>query len=251
MSKRPIVFFDLETTGKSSNPDKVRIIEISARKVDPDTLEQIGETYHKYCNNGDVPIDPDAYERHGIKEKDLVGQPTFQEIAKEVYDYFDGCDVGGYFCSVFDIPILYYSFIRAGLSWDYKNVKNYDIYTLYRKFHSGKLCDVYKSYTGKDLENAHEADADIMATIDVYREMKKKSEEFDDSDLDYYSENLDVMGNFKVRVNESGKKEIYIDFGKYKGTSVDKIDKSYFKWICESDFAPDVKHYAKKIYSML
>ena len=250
MSK-PIVFFDLETTGKSSNPDNVRIIEISAYKVDPETLEVLGTLYHK-CNNDGVPIDPDATERHGMTEKDLVGLPTFRDVAKETFDFFDGCDVGGYYCSVFDIPILYYSFIRSGFTWKYKNLKNYDIYTLYRKFNSGKLAEVYKRYTGKDLNDAHHATADIEATLDVYREMRKRQEEFEDSDLNYYNDFVDMPGNFKVRILENGAKEIYIDFGKWKGTSVDKVDKSYMKWIMENETFPvDTRHYARMIYERM
>lgn len=248
MNERPIVFFDLETTGKSQNPDNVRIIEISAIKVDANTLDVIDSLYFK-CNNGDVPIDPDATERHGMTEADLVGCPTFQECAKVTFDFFQGCDVGGYYCSVFDIPILYYSFIRAGLTWDYKTLKNYDIYTLYRKFNSGKLADVYMKYTGKDLTNAHQASADVDATLEVYKEMRKRNEEFEDVDLDYFNDRLDLPGNFKIRILESGVKEIYVDFGKWKGSSIDKVDKSYFKWMMESDIFPvDTRHYAKLIY---
>ena len=247
MSK-PIVFFDLETTGKSQNPDDVRIIEISAVKVNPETLDVIDNLYFK-CNNDGVPIQPDATERHGMVEADLVGYPTFQSVAKEVYDFFEGCDVGGYYCSVFDIPILYYSFIRGGITWDYKTVKNYDIYTLYRKFHSGKLMEVYKLYTGKDLNDAHHASADIDATLEVYREMRKKNEEFEESDLNYFNDRLDMPGNFKVRLLEGGVKEVYLDFGKWKGSSIDKVDKSYFKWMMENaSFPADTRHYAKIIY---
>ena len=136
MSK-PIVFFDLETTGKSKNPDDVRIIEISAIKVNPDTLEETDRLYHK-CSNDGVPIDPDATERHGMVEADVAGYPPFSKYAKETFDFFQGCDVGGYYSSVFDIPILYYSFIREGLTWDYKNVKNYDVFTLYRRYNSNQ-----------------------------------------------------------------------------------------------------------------
>ena len=180
--RRPIVFFDLETTGKSQNPDDVRILEISAVKVNPETLEVIDKLYYK-CNNDGVPIDPDATERHGLVEADLIGFPPFKEVAKQSFDFFNGCDVGGYYCSVFDIPILYYSFIRAGFTWDYKTINNYDIYTLYRKFNSGKLADVYKKYTGKDLTDAHHATADIDATLEIYKEMRNRSEEFESSDL--------------------------------------------------------------------
>lgn len=248
MLEKPIVFFDLETTGKHSNPDNVRIIEICAIKVDPITLETIDKLYYK-CSNGDVPIDPDATERHGMTEADLVGLPTFQECAKATFDFFQGCDVGGYYCSVFDIPILYYSFIRAGLTWNYRILKNYDIFTLWRKYNSNKLGDVYKRLTGKDLEDAHEATADIEATLEVYKIMRGNNEEFEDVDLDYFNDRLDLPGNFKYRILESGAKEIYIDFGKWKGTSVDKVDKSYFKWIMENaDFPVDTRHYAKLIY---
>ena len=251
MDMKPIVFFDLETTGKSNNPDNVRIIEISAKKVNPDTLEVIDNFYAK-CNNEGVPIDPDATERHGIVESDLVGLPTFQSIAKSCFDFFDGCDVGGYYDTVFDVPILYFSFLRAGLRWDFKTPKNYDIYTLYRKYNSGKLAEVYNRYTGKTLDDAHEADADINATLDVYREMRNRGEEFEEAELDTYSDRLDMMGNFKTRITETGKKEHYIAFGKWKGTDLNKVDKSYFKWIAENqDFPSDTRYYARKLYDSL
>lgn len=247
MSK-PIVFFDLETTGKSSNPDNVRIIEISAIKVNPDTLEEI-DSFYKKCNNDGVPIDPDATERHGMVEADLVGYPSFQSVAKDAFDFFNGCDVGGYYCTVFDIPILYYSFIRAGLTWDYKSINNYDIYSLYRKYNSGKLADVYKKFTGKDLNDAHHAKADIEATLEVYQIMRGRDEDFEASDLNTFNMYLDMPGNFKIRILESGVKEIYLDFGKWKGVNIDNVDKSYFKWMMENESFPvDTRHYAKMIY---
>lgn len=248
MSK-PIVFFDLETTGKTQNNyEDVRIIEISAKKVDPDTLEEIDSLYFK-CNNDGVPIAPDATERHGMVEADVADYPPFSVHAKEVFDFFQGCDVGGYYSSVFDVPILYYSFIRAGLTWDYKNLKNYDIFTLYRKYNSNHLGDVYKRLTGKDLEDAHHANADIEATLEIYRIMRGKSQEFEDAELNYFNDRLDMPGNFKIRLLENGAKEVYVDFGKWKGTSIDKVEKSYFKWIMENDTFPvDTRHYARMIY---
>lgn len=248
MSK-PIVFFDLETTGKTQNNyEDVRIIEISAKKVDPDTLEEIDSLYFK-CNNDGVPIAPDATERHGMVEADIADYPPFSVHAKEVFDFFQGCDVGGYYSSVFDIPILYYSFIRAGLTWDYKNVKNYDIFSLYRKYNSNHLCDVYKRLTGKDLNDAHHATADIEATLEIYKIMRGNDQEFEDSELNYFNDRLDMPGNFKIRILEDGVKEIYLDFGKWKGTSVDKVEKSYFKWIMENESFPvDTRHYARMIY---
>ena len=89
MDKKPIVFFDLETTGKNINYDKVRIIEISAIKVNPDTLEEISRLYFK-CSNDGVPIDPDATERHGMVEADVAEYPPFREYAKETFEFFKG-----------------------------------------------------------------------------------------------------------------------------------------------------------------
>lgn len=246
---KPIVFFDLETTGKSSNPDDVRIIEISAKKVNPETLEIFDSLYGKYNNDG-VPIAPDATERHGVVEADLVGLPTFHSDAKRVFDFFDGCDVGGYYCSIFDIPILYFSFSRAGLVWEYR-VKNYDIYTLWRKHNSGKLGEVYKRLTGKNLEDAHTADADVLATLEVYKIIRQQDGDFEDADLAYFDDRIDIAGNFKFRILENGAKQVYIDFGKWKGTCVDDVDSSYFKWMVEKGgFPRDTTHYAQKIYEM-
>ena len=248
MDKKPIVFFDLETTGKNINYDKVRIIEISAIKVNPDTLEEIDRLYFK-CSNDGVPIDPDATERHGMVEADVAEYPPFREYAKETFEFFKGCDVGGYYSSVFDIPILYYSFIRAGLTWEYKTINNYDVFNLYRRYNSNKLGDVYKRLTGKDLTDAHHASADVEATLEIYKIMREMNQEFEEKELQYFSDRLDLPGNFKIRVLENGIKEVYVDFGKWKGTNIDKVDKSYFKWIMENnDFPVDTRHYAKVIY---
>lgn len=243
---KPIVFFDLETTGKSVNPNDVRIIEISAKKVNPETLEIIDSLYGKYNNDG-VPIAPDATERHGVVESDLIGLPTFQSDARRVFDFFDGCDVGGYYCTVFDIPILFYSFIRAGLTWNYK-VGNFDVYSLWRKYNSGKLEDVYRRLTGKNLEDAHTADADVLATIEVYKIIKETDGDFEENELRTFDDRLDMVGNFKIRTNENGVKEAYIDFGKWKGTNIDNVDSSYIKWMIEKGgFPDDTVYYAKKI----
>lgn len=247
---KPVVFFDLECTGADKNVDKIRIIEISAIKVNPDTLEEIDKLYCK-CNNDGVSIAPDATERHGLVEADLIGYPSFTNVAKDVYAFFKDCDLGGYYSTFYDAPILYSSFIRAGITWDYKNVKMYDIFTLYKKYNTGKLGDVYYRYTGKNMEHAHEAEADIRATIEIYKEQRKRGEEFEGNELDVYKDHLDMAGNFKIRLNSSGGKEVYLDFGKWKGTVISKVESSYFKWMMENDDFPiDTRHYARKIYEM-
>lgn len=252
MEKRPVIFYDLECTGADKDVNKIRIIEISAIKVNIDTLEEIDRLYYR-CNNDDVPIAPDASERHGIYEKDLVGYPTFREVADEVYKFFEGCDLGGYYCTFYDNAILYMSFLRNKIIWDYRHLKVYDIYTLYKKYNSGRLGDVYKRYTGGDLEHAHEAEADILATLAVYRAQRKMGEEFEEDELYAYKDTLDIAGNFKIREKENGGKEIYLNFGKHKGVSVDKVDISYLEWISNNSdgFPLDTRHYARKIVEQL
>ena len=151
---KTVVFFDLECTSISFNPDNVRIVEIAAIKVDLDTFEEVDRLYFK-CNNGDIHIAKDAYEVHGISEDDVKDLPTFNDRAKEVFDFINGYDIGGYNCAFYDIPILYSSFLRAGLNWNYRTLNVYDVYLNYKHHNSGKLAEVYKKYTGKDLDNAH------------------------------------------------------------------------------------------------
>ena len=247
--KEYIVFYDLETTGIDRDANNIRIVEITAIKVNKDNLEEIDRLYYK-CNNDGVKIAPDAIKKHHITEDDVKDCPTFQEVANNVYKFFEGCDVGGYNCTNYDNLVLYMSFIRAGLNWDYRSLNVYDIFTLYKKFNSGKLADVYKKYTGKELMDAHESTTDIIATLDIYKQQRKLGEEFEENELPVYESHLDIAGNFKIRLNERGAKEVYIDFGKWKGKSIDQIDKNYFAWMMKSadTFPLDTRHYAKKIY---
>ena len=253
MEKRPVIFYDLECTGADLDKNKIRIIEISAIKVDIDTLKEIDRLYYR-CSNGDVPIAPDATARHGVKEEDLVGCPTFQEVAQKVYKFFEGCDLGGYYCTFYDNIILYMSFLRAGITWNFRELKVYDIYMLYKKYNTGKLCDVYRRYTGNELDHAHEAEADILATLAVYDAQRKMGEEFEsDDELYVYKNSLDILGNFKIRQNSEGKNEIYVDFGKrWKGCNVMDVDIDYFEWMIShpDNFPIDTIHYAKKIWEM-
>lgn len=251
MSKT-VVFFDLECTSISFNPDNVRIIEIAAIKINLDTIEEVDRLYFK-CNNGDVHISKEAYEVHGISEESVKDLPTFNDRAKEVFDFINGYDVGGYNCAFYDIPILYSSFLRAGLNWEYRHLNVYDVYLNYRHYNSGKLGDVYKRYTGRDLENAHDAFADTLATIDIYRYQREHNEEFIEDSLPHFQYNMDIAGNYMYRVNETtGAKEVYINFGKWKGTKIDDVDTKYLEWVANNTegFPIDTLNLTKKILKM-
>ncbi len=249
---KTVVFFDLECTSISFNPDNVRIIEIAAIKVDLDTLEEVDRLYFK-CNNGDVHIAKDAYEVHGISEESVKDLPTFHDRAKEVFEFVNGYDVGGFNCAFYDIPILYSSFLRAGFNWNYRTLNVYDVYLNYKYHNSGKLGELYKKYIGKDLENAHDAFADTMATIEVYKYQREHGEEFADEILPKFQYNMDIAGNYMYRVNETtGAKEVYVNFGKWKGTKIDDVDTRYLEWIANNTegFPVDTINLTKKILKM-
>lgn len=246
-----IVFFDLETTGALKNLSTVRIIEISAIKIN-EKFEEIDKLYYK-CNNDGVPIEPDAFERHGIPESDLVDCPTFTQIAPIVFKFFDGCDIGGHYCTSFDAPILFDSFLRAGINWNFRDLKIYDTFTIHTKYNSAKLGEIYKRYFGKELVNAHSANADTVATLEIFRHQAKNNQYLDDNELSAFSDRLDIMGHFTFKVDELGNKNIYMNFGKHKGKRFDEVDPSYFEWIArnESSFPIDTRFYARRLADKL
>lgn len=244
---KDIIFFDLETTGAPKNPALTRIIEISGVKVN-ENFEIIDNIYYK-CNNDGVPIEPDAFERHGIIESDIVNCPTFTEVAPTVFKFFEGCDIGGHYCTFYDAPILYESFLRAGFTWNFRELKVYDTYTIYKKYNSGKLGELYKKYTGKDIEKSKSANAGTLATLEVFKNQTQNGEILEESELSTYSNRLDIMGNFMIGYKPTGERYIYLPFGKFKGKPVDEIDPSYLEWIAgnESGFPTDTRHYARQL----
>lgn len=252
--KKPVVFFDLETTGKDKDTNNIRIIQISAYKyADTENWEEIGKL--KYLLNPEgVEIQTGAIEVHGITPEMVKDCPTFSDIAKEVYDFFDGCDVGGYNNSFFDNSVLYLSFLRSGFKWDYRNLKVYDILQLYRKNFPNTLSEVYKRLTGKELDGAHDADADILGTIKVYQCLKDKGIDFDGDDLYFYKDNLDLIGDFKMRINDKGEKEPYYNFGSHKGKSVEEVGIGMLEWMVNKkadNYPLDTIHVAKQLIKWL
>lgn len=247
-NKRPVIFFDLETTGKDKDTNNIRIIQLAAYKYKDTENWELMDKYVSLFNNGDVPIQPGAIEVHNITPDMVKDLPSFQDKAQEVYDFFKDCDLGGYNNSFFDNSVLYMSFLRAGLKWDYRNLKIYDILNLYRKYHSAKLKDVYRFFYGCDFENAHNADADIVATIKVYQKMKELGEDFEGEELEFYKYNLDLIGDFKYRI-EDGVKIPYYNFGTHKGETVEEVGISYLEWMVRNGqkFPLDTINVAKQL----
>lgn len=237
--KNPLVFFDLETTGINIVSD--RIVEISYLKVQPNGKEE--------CKtrriNPEMPIPPEASAVHGIFDDDVKDCPTFKEIAKSLAAQIEGCDLAGYNSNRFDIPVLAEEFLRAGVDIDFTKRKFIDVQTIFHKKEQRTLSAALKFYCNKELEDAHSAEADTIATyeilkaqLDHYSDLKNDVEFL--SDFSAFTNNVDFAG----RIVYNDKKEEVINFGKYKGrlvTDVLKNDPGYYGWIMQGDFSLHTK----------
>ncbi len=239
--KRPIVVFDLETTGTNITQD--RIVEISMIKVLPDGKEPIKET--RRVNPG-MPIPAEATAVHHITNEDVKDCRTFNEQAKEIAKFFEGCDIAGFNSNKFDLPLLSEEFSRAGIWFDFTKHRFIDVQTIFHKKEQRTLVAAYKFYCDKDLTNAHSAMADTAATLEV---LEAQLERYPDLPCDVeglaafssQNRNVDLMG--RLVYNEKG--EEVINFGKYKGRIAEEVlrtDPGYFSWILGGDFPQDTKN---------
>lgn len=242
---KPIVFFDLETTGLDITKD--RIIEISILKIYPDQKE---ETYTRRINPT-IPISEVAKKITGITDEDVKDKPTFGEVAKEVMKFIGNSDIAGYNSNRFDLPLLAEEFARCDIDFDIKNRNIIDVQVIYHKKEQRTLSAAYKFYCNKDLENAHTAEADTRATYEV---LLQQIEKYDDltnnieelSKFSYYNRNADFAG----RIIYNDKDQEVFNFGKYKGKTVAEIlkkDSGYYGWMMNADFPLTTKQIITKI----
>ena len=241
--KRPIIFFDLETTGVDTARD--RIVEISMVKVGVDGQKQVKTRRI----NPEMPIPAEATAVHGITDEDVKNEPTFKQIAKSLAQFIEGCDFGGFNSNRFDLPVLVEEFMRVGVDVDFKRRKYVDVQNIFHKKEQRTLVAAYKFYCDKDLENAHSAEADTMATYEVleaqierYGDIGTTVEEL--AAFSTHNETVDFAG--RITLNDKG--EEVFTFGKYKGRSVAEIfdkEPSYYSWLINGDFP----QYTKKIFT--
>ncbi len=232
--KKPIVFFDLETTGV--DPSRDRIVEISTVKVFPD-----GHTETKTRRlNPEMHIPEAATAIHGITDEDVAGEPRFREVAKSLAGYLEGCDLGGYNSNKFDVPVLVEEFLRAGVNVDFKNRKFVDVQNIFHKMEQRTLTAAYKFYCGKDLDNAHSAEADTMATYEVLMAQLDRYTELE-NDIDFLSK-FSARGqaaDYAGRILYDDKGVEVFGFGKHRGRSVADVfreEPSYYSWMMNGDF---------------
>ena len=191
--KKPIIFFDLETTG--TNITTARIVEISMIKIMPNGEEKA----RTLRINPEMPIPAEATAVHHITDEDVANCRTFKEIAKDLAQSFLGCDIAGFNSNRFDIPMLDQEFQRVGVKFDFTKPRFIDVHTIFHKKEQRTLVAAYKFYCGKDLDGAHSANADTRATyevlkaqLDMYEDLPNDMEAL--SDYSSQNRNVDLAG---------------------------------------------------------
>lgn len=237
--QRPIIFFDLETTGTNITHD--RIVEISIIKVLPSGEEQ--ERTRRI--NPEIPIPAEATAIHHITDADVANEPTFRQLAKSLAEIFADCDIAGFNSNRFDIPLLLEEFHRAGIVLDLSKTRFVDVQTIYHKMEPRNLSAAYKYYCGQDLEAAHSANADTRATLEVLKAQLDKYPELTNdvkalSEFSCHNRNVDFAGRL---IYNDANKEV-INFGKYKGQLAEDVlrrDLGYYSWVQQGDFQQNTK----------
>ncbi|MDW5290089.1 3'-5' exonuclease [Formosa sp. PL04] len=243
--KKPICFFDLETTG--INISKDRIVEIAILKVFPDGTEES----KTWLVNPEMPIPQEVTEIHGISDADVADAPTFKELAKDVYGMIKDSDLGGFNSNRFDIPLLAEEMLRAEVDFDMKSTLAVDVQTIFHKMEQRTLSAAYKFYCGKDLENAHSAAADTLATYEVLKAQVERYEELENntkflSEFSSRKQFADFAGF--IAFNKAG--EECFAFGKHKNKKVLDVlndEPGYFGWLLNADFPL----YTKKVLTAI
>jgi DNA polymerase-3 subunit epsilon len=243
--KRPLVFFDLETTG--INIAKDRVVEISILKVHPNGNKEL----KTWLVNPEMEIPKEASDIHGITNEKVVTEPTFKELASQITEMIKGCDLAGFNSNRFDIPLLAEEMLRSGIDFSMNNRKAIDIQTIFHKKEQRTLSAGYKFYCNKDLENAHSAEADTVATYEILLAQIDKYDDLE-NDVDKLSEFSQHIGraDFAGFILKNENNEPIFSFGKYKGQKVLDVlnrDKGYYNWIQNADFPLYTKKVLKEI----
>jgi DNA polymerase-3 subunit epsilon len=259
---RPIAFFDLETTGVNVASD--RIVEISILKAMPDGTEDV-KTMR--INPGiSIPLESSLI--HGIYDEDIKNAQTFKQAGEELARFLDDCDLAGYNSNRFDIPVLMEEFLRAGIDFDIDNRHFVDVQNIFHQMEQRTLKAAYLFYCGKNIENAHSAEADIKATYEVLKAQIEKYQNQDWEDkkgivTKPVQNNIEALHKFtnlnnpvdfasRMVYNEEGVE--VINFGKHKGRAVEDVfqsEPSYYNWMQNGDFPLYTKKCLEKIWNRM
>lgn len=262
--KKPLAFFDLETTGVNVASD--RIVEIAILKVLPDGRieKRPSSENQRFLINPEMPIPLETSLIHGIYDEDVKDAPTFADVADKIFKFLFDCDLAGFNSNKFDVPILAEEFLRCGIDFSIEDRNLIDVQNIFHMMEQRTLKAGYKFYTGKELTNAHEAMADVEATYDVFLAQIEKYKDVEHEGRDGKKsvpivndmEKLHVVSRRHHNVDFLGR-FIYNDenvacfnFGKHKGkpvTEVLRTEPGYYGWMMNGDFPLYTKKVLKSI----
>lgn len=242
---KPLAFIDLETTGLNIASD--RIVEISIVKVHPNGNKDIVTRRV----NPTIPISTESTSIHGISDDDVKNEPTFKQMAKELANFTEGCDLAGYNSNKFDIPMLAEEFLRADVDFDITKRNLVDVQNIFHKMEQRTLAAAYKFYCDKDLVDAHSAEADTIATMEILLAQVEKYDSLENnvaflSEFSKATNNVDLLGRI---VYDKNNIEVF-NFGKHKGKAVLEVlekEPGYYHWMMNGDFPL----YTKKVLTQI
>ncbi|MCX8081075.1 MAG: exonuclease domain-containing protein [Bacteroidia bacterium] len=256
---KPLCFIDIESTGLILGKD--RIIQLAALKLYPDMNTEV----KSWMVNPEMPIPPESTRIHGIKDEDVNHAPAFREVAGQIASFIGDADLAGYNSNRYDVPMLVEEFYRAGVDFSMENRYLIDVQYIFNLMEPRNLAAAYAFYCGKKLEDAHNAEADVRATYEVFL---AQIEKYRDTEIEeegkkvkpitgnikelgeFFSsrnKNLDLAGRF-IR-NENN--QAVFNFGKYKGQTVEEVfrkDTSYYHWMMNGNFSYDTKNVLTRLY---
>ena len=258
--ERDLCFFDIESTGLNVVRDRIvqiAIIKYLKKGGEPEELEMM-------INPG-IPISEEAMNVHGITPKMLANKPTFHQVADELLKFIGNSDLAGYNSNRFDVPMLMEEFARVGMELDMSRRRTIDVQRIFYKMEPRTLSAALKYYTGKKIENAHDALADVKATVDVLKGQLEKYQNVDLEDSDgniieapvqndmkalheFTTDDKMIDATMRLKYNHEG--VVIFNFGKYQGQDAAKVlteDKQYYNWMLNKEFSTQVKQLIKKL----
>ncbi len=257
---RELVFFDLETTGLNVIRDRiVQIALVKVHKNGTDTTE-----FSTLVNPG-IPISEESMAIHGITPVDLRNKPTFPQVAQKIWDFIGNADLAGYNSNRFDVPMLMEEFARVGMEFDISKRRLIDVQRIFYKMEPRTLKAAYRFYCQQELTDAHDALADVRATIDVFKGQLKMYENKNMIDEDGKEVEAPIKNDMQLlhtftndlntidatqRLKTNANGEIVFNFGKFTGQPVKEVFKkepNYYAWMMESEFSSQVKQIIKAI----
>lgn len=266
--QKPIVFFDLETTGVQVGHD--HIVQICLHKVNPDgsetTLTRLVRPADPSGNT--IAIPPETTAIHGISDDMVAHEPSFAEQAQEIADFIGDADLAGYNSNKFDVPMLVEEFLRAGHKFSLHGRRLVDVQNIFHKMEQRTLVAAYRFYCGKELEDAHSADADTLATYEVLKAQLDRYENAEYKDRNGVVSrpvvnDIEALSHFSCaspwadlvgHIGLDAKARPILNFGKYKGQLVTEVferEPSYYSWMMKADFPLSTKQCITEIYDTM